>query len=107
MTPIVWLVLLPGAACAKPLSLSPTWWPRSDYDRFIGPVQHTVRTTADAATGTQGAVADAALTTVLTQVALTAGAPISYVGIRSLVYYDAKTGETRTSRHAGHQGAGE
>ena len=32
----------------------------------------------------------------VTQVALTAGAPVSYFGIVSLVYYDAKTGKTYT-----------
>ena len=39
---------------------------------------------------------DAALTTAVTQVATTAGAPISYFGIMSLVYYDAKTKKIST-----------
>ncbi len=118
MIRLVPLVLLGGIACGKPVSLSPAKWPKSEYDRFMGSIQNTVRTTADVATGTRGAVtvayggfaaragletlkrggnaADAALTTALTQVALTAGAPISYFGIMSLVYYDAKTGKTST-----------
>ena len=91
MTRVVLLVALLGAACAKPVSLSPAEWPQPEYDRFLGPVQNTVRTTADMATGSHGAVtvayggfaaraglealkrggnaADAALTTALTQVA--------------------------------------
>ena len=118
MTRVVLLVALLGAACAKPVSLSPAEWPKPEYDRFLGPVQNTVRTTADMATGSHGAVtvayggfaaraglealkrggnaADAALTTALTQVAVTAGAPVSYFGIMSLVYYDAKSGTTST-----------
>ncbi|MCX4850647.1 gamma-glutamyltransferase [Streptomyces sp. NBC_00893] len=43
-----------------------------------------------------GNAVDAALTTALTQVALTAGAPISYFGIMSLVYFEAKTGRVHT-----------
>ncbi|RKS88641.1 gamma-glutamyltranspeptidase/glutathione hydrolase [Sphingosinicella microcystinivorans] len=38
-----------------------------------------------------GSAVDAAMTTALTQIALTAGAPVSYFGIQSLVYYEAKT----------------
>ncbi len=39
---------------------------------------------------------DAALTTALAQVALTAGAPISYFGMMSLVYYEASTETVHT-----------
>ena len=35
---------------------------------------------------------DAALTTAVTQIAVTAGSPVSYFGIMALVYDDAKTG---------------
>jgi gamma-glutamyltranspeptidase/glutathione hydrolase len=43
-----------------------------------------------------GSAIDAALTTALTQVALTAGAPISYFGIMSLVYFEKKSGKVYT-----------
>jgi len=43
-----------------------------------------------------GNAIDAALATALTQVALTGGAPISYFGILSLIYYDARTGKIET-----------
>ncbi len=96
--------------------LSPERW-AGEYDRFMA-AQLVDRTEAGVATGLNGAVAvaynglaaraglealmqgggaiDAALTTALTQVALTAGAPISYFGILSLVYYDAGAGRVHT-----------
>jgi gamma-glutamyltranspeptidase/glutathione hydrolase len=43
-----------------------------------------------------GNALDAALTAALAQVALTAGAPISYFGIMSLVYLDAKSGQVHS-----------
>lgn len=43
-----------------------------------------------------GSAADAALTTALAQVALTAGSTVSYAGIMAVVYYDASTGKTST-----------
>jgi gamma-glutamyltranspeptidase len=43
-----------------------------------------------------GNAADAALTTALAQVALSAGAAISYAGILTAVYYDAATGKVYT-----------
>ena len=43
-----------------------------------------------------GNAMDAALTTALTQIATTAGSPVSYFGIMSLVYYDAKTRQVST-----------
>jgi gamma-glutamyltranspeptidase / glutathione hydrolase len=111
-----------AAVAASPASaqrpdLSPGRWPAGEEARYHGQ-QNAVRSTAGVATGTNGAVTvaygayaaraglealkqggsaiDAALTTALTQVALTAGAPISYFGIMSLVYYDAKTGQIST-----------
>lgn len=97
-------------------STHPDGW-RADYDRFLA-AQSVDRSSAGAASGRQGAVAvaynglaaragleamkqggnaiDAALTAAVTQVALTAGAPISYFGILSLVYYDAESGEVVT-----------
>ena len=98
------------------LDLSPTTW-QDDYDRTMQ-AQLVDRTEAGVATGTRGAVTvaynglaaraglealmqggnaiDAAMTTALTQVALTAGAPISYFGTMSLVYYEAATGRVHT-----------
>lgn len=96
--------------------LSPARW-RADYERFLS-AQDVTRTEAGHASGTNGAVTvaynglaaraglealkqggnaiDAALTAANMQVALTAGAPISYFGILSLVYYDAKSGKVYT-----------
>ena len=107
-------VLLAG--CAGAVELSPERW-SEDYDRFMQS-QLADRTEAGVATGSNGAVTvaynglaaraglealrqggnaiDAAMTTALTQVALTAGAPISYFGIMSLVYYDAATDRVYT-----------
>jgi gamma-glutamyltranspeptidase / glutathione hydrolase len=92
-------------------------WGAGERERYLAE-QTQVRTTAGAASGKNGAVTvaysayaaraglealkqggtaiDAALTTALTQVALKAGAPISYFGIMSLVYLDAKTGRIHT-----------
>lgn len=95
-----------------PLTLNPSTWPNGEYDLLMG-AQHLVRTAAGYAEGTQGAVTvayggiaaraglealksggsaiDAALTAAMMQIAITAGGPVSYFGIQSLVYYDAKT----------------
>ena len=43
-----------------------------------------------------GSAMDAALTTALTQVALSAGAWVSYAGLMTLVVYDAETGEVHS-----------
>lgn len=97
--------------------LSPSRWPPGEYGKYLS-AQAVERARAGAAKGHHGAVSvsynalaaraglealkqggsaiDAALTTALAQVALTAGAPISYFGILSLVYYDAKSGRTHT-----------
>ena len=102
-----------GSSRTEAANLSPTRW-QEDYDRYLA-AQHVERTRAGVATGFRGAVTvaynalaaraglealeqggnamDALLTAGLAQVALTAGAPISYFGILSLVYYDAKSGE--------------
>ena len=103
-------------ATADQVSLDPDLW-RSDYDDFMKQ-QLMKRTSAGSATGSNGAVSvaynalaaraglealkqggnamDAILTAALSQVTLTAGAPISYFGIMSLVYYDAASGEVHT-----------
>jgi gamma-glutamyltranspeptidase/glutathione hydrolase len=99
------------------VNLTPAAWPAGEYERFMK-AQDVDRTDAGVATGRAGAVTvaynglaaraglealkqggnaiDAAMTAALTQVALTAGAPISYFGIMSLVYYDAASGKVYT-----------
>jgi gamma-glutamyltranspeptidase / glutathione hydrolase len=98
-------------------TLSPDTWPAGEYLHFLQ-AQDVVHANAGYAEGSSGAVTvaynglaaraglealkkggnaiDAAMTAALTQVALTAGAPVSYFGILSLVYYDAKTGKVQT-----------
>jgi gamma-glutamyltranspeptidase/glutathione hydrolase len=108
---------LPAAASSAPgVSLSPHGW-RADYDRYMAR-QLFDRTTAGTARGLRGAVTvaynalaaraglealkrggnamDAALTTAMAQIVLTAGAPISFFGIQSLVCYDARTRRAHT-----------
>jgi gamma-glutamyltranspeptidase/glutathione hydrolase len=109
------LMLAVEPAAAGPLS--PAGWPAGEYQRFLE-AQGVKHPEAGHAEGSAGAVTvaynglaaraglealqrggnaiDAAMTAALTQVALTAGAPISYFGILSLVYYDAATGKTHT-----------
>ena len=118
--------LLPAVAvaCAAALltaqtrvTLSPKAWPKGEYERFMA-AQDVKRTEAGVATGMNGAVTvanngvaaraglealaqggnaiDAAMTAAVTQVAASAGAPISYFGILSLVYYDAASGKVYT-----------
>lgn len=112
------LLLLPVAGCLPGRSDPPASWTPQEQAHFLGPQQAAIRTQAGSATGTRGAVTvaynayaaragldvlqrggnamDAALTTAVTQVATTAGAPISYFGIMSLVYYDAKSRSVST-----------
>lgn len=116
------------AATKGRIDLSPKNWPAGEYARFMK-AQGIDRTTAGSAKGKKGAVTvaygalaaraglealkqggnaiDAAMTTALAQVALTMGAPISYFGIMSLVYYDAKTGKTHTMNAEWNTVAGE
>ena len=108
---VLLLLPLPAAAADDDADLRPAQW-RQDYDRYLE-AQSEYRRDAGVATGENGAVSvaynalaaraglealkqggnamDALLTSALAQVALTAGAPISYFGIMSLVYYDAST----------------
>ena len=120
--PVAALLLIAAVGCTAPeptpavADLSPAIW-QADYDQFMA-AQLVERASAGVATGSSGAVTvaynglaaraglealkqggnaiDAAMTTVLAQVALTGGAPISYFGIMSLVYYDAATGDVHT-----------
>lgn len=120
LLPAVVLLAVAGPAAAQAASavdLSPRTWPKGEYQRLMA-AQDVDRTRAGHAQGRNGAVtvaynglaaraglealkrggtaADAALTTALMQVALTAGAPVSYFGIMSFVYYDARTGQVTT-----------
>jgi len=110
-------LLATTGAPPQEVDLSSRAWPKGEYQRFIA-AQNVVRTEAGIASGTNGAVTvayngiaaraglealaqggnaiDAALTAAVTQVTVTAGAPISYFGILSLVYYDAATGTVST-----------
>ena len=111
-------VAAPGAQAPQPVGdISPSVWPKGEFERFLA-AQNVDRTKAGMATGRNGAVTvayngiaaraglealakggnaiDAAMTAAVTQVAATAGAPISYFGILSLVYYDASTGKVHT-----------
>lgn len=106
-----------SAAAAPRIDLSPRSWPKGEYERFMA-AQSVDRTMAGSAKGIHGAVTvaysglaaraglealkqggnaiDAALTAALAQIVLGAGAPISYFGILSLVYHEARTGRTYT-----------
>ena len=103
-------------AAADSVDLSPETW-RAEYEAFMAK-QLVDRERAGVATGKNGAVTvaynalaaqaglealeqggsamDALLTAALAQIALTAGAPISYFGIMSLVYYDAESKTVHT-----------
>ena len=99
----------PGAA-----NLSPSAWPDGELEQYQTLVSEPfldnpeVVGSKGAITGTYyslaqragfealrqgGSSVDAALTTALTQIALDAGAVISYFGILQMVHYDAGTGE--------------
>lgn len=93
-------------------------WPVGEYEHYLLEVQAARRERSQVATGKNGAVTvalngfaaraglealkqggsavDAALTAALTQVAVTAGGPVSYFGILSLVVYDAESGRVVT-----------
>ncbi len=107
---------LAASKAADSVDLSPSTW-QADYDAFMAQ-QLVDRERAGVATGKNGAVTvaynalaaraglealkqggnaiDALLTTALAQVVLTAGAPISYFGTMSLVYYDAESETVHT-----------
>jgi len=95
-------------------TLHPAAWPAGDYEQLLQR-QHLVRTQAGYAEGRNGAVTvaygglaaraglealksggsalDAAMTAAMMQVTITMGAPVSFFGIQSLVYYEAATGK--------------
>jgi gamma-glutamyltranspeptidase / glutathione hydrolase len=104
----------PGYRRAK---FHPEDWPEGDLDRYLR-LQNTLGQAPPEAEGARAMIAgtsapfavhaglevlkhggnavDAALTTSLTQVALTAGATISYAGILTAIHYDAKSGRVET-----------
>lgn len=107
----------PVATGENGVDLSPANWPAGEYDQFMA-AQNVDRTTAGTASGYNGAVTvaysglaaraglealkqggtamDAAMTSAMAQIALTAGSPISYFGMMSLVYYDAASDQVYT-----------
>jgi gamma-glutamyltranspeptidase/glutathione hydrolase len=120
--PFAWLLtcsLIAGAAIQekRSVNLSPAAWPEGEYEKYLK-AQDVDHAKAGVGSGRNGAVTvaynglaaraglealkqggnaiDAAMTAAVTQVAVTAGAPISYFGIMSLVYYDAKTKKVYT-----------
>lgn len=98
-------------------NLSPANWPAGEYQRYME-AQGVDRTRAGHAKGRKGAVTvaynalaaraglealrqgggavDAAMTAALAQVVLTAGSPISFFGILSMVYFEAATGKVHS-----------
>ncbi len=117
LTLVLTVVSAAAQAPSAVADISPATWPKGEFERFIA-AQNVDRTRAGVATGRNGAVTvayngiaaraglealarggnalDAALTAAVTQVTVTAGAPISYFGILSLVYYEASSGKVYT-----------
>ena len=99
---------------ATAVNLSPAQWPDGEWDKYIE-IENTERPGNPEAIGSKGAVSgsyhglaqragfeallqggssvDAAMTTAMAQIALGAGAGISYFGIMGMVHYDADSGE--------------
>ena len=110
---LAWLpgVLVAASVCAA--DLSPDRWPaaiRADVERkeafSYPPYARTVEGDRGLVTGTLspiaihsgaealrqgGTAADAAATAALTEIATSAGGPVTYAGVLQLLYYDAKT----------------
>ncbi|MDE0348760.1 MAG: gamma-glutamyltransferase [Gammaproteobacteria bacterium] len=103
-----------GQAEAPAVDLSPGGWPAGEWEKYLAledvafPGNPLVEGRQGAVTGSYHALAqraglealrqggssvDAAMTTALTQVALGAGAVISYFGIITMVHYDAAADE--------------
>jgi gamma-glutamyltranspeptidase/glutathione hydrolase len=115
-------------APTKSIDLTTASWADGEAERYLA-AQSVDRTVAGHASGFNGAVTvayggyaaraglealkqgggalDAAMTAALAQVALTGGAPVSYFGIMSLVYYEAKTGKVHTMNAEWNTVAGE
>ena len=99
---------------ATAVNLSPAQWPEGEWAKYIE-IENTERPGNPEAIGSKGAVSgsyhglaqragfeallqggssvDAAMTTAMAQIALGAGAGISYFGIMGMVHYDAASGE--------------
>ena len=99
------------------VDLSPAKWPKGDLNKtiaenrpwgrpkpeaqgdrgMVGGTTQALAVRAGMEALRQGGTAmDAACVTALTQITLAAGATISYAGIMSVVYYEAKTGKIQT-----------
>ncbi len=109
------LILAGCQTSDKPQTLAASGWPAAEREKYMAIEGMAIAPSNPEATGEMGAVtgsfhgyaqraglealkqggtsADAAMTTALTQVALGAGAVISYFGIMSVVHYDAASGE--------------
>ncbi|MEI9984797.1 MAG: hypothetical protein WDN69_17270 [Aliidongia sp.] len=108
--------LLALASAAEAADLSPSAWPQADRERAEQTeAQRWDPETARSAAGTDGVIsatvspiavqaglqalkqggtaADAAATVALTQITTQLGSVVSYAGIMTLLYYDAKTGK--------------
>ncbi len=118
MKRVALVIAVAGCGTGTGGTVAPAQWFAQDAVHYLDQVQLETRTKAIAATGNRGAVTvaygpfaaraglavlqrggnamDAALTTAVTQIAVTAGSPVSYFGIMALVYYDAKTGKIST-----------
>jgi gamma-glutamyltranspeptidase/glutathione hydrolase len=103
------------------VDLSPAGWPAGELDRYReltgerGQSKAVAEADTAMVTGTTGAIAtraglealrqggtaaDAAITTALTQIAMAAGAWVSYAGFMNMIYYDAASKRVHTL-HAG------
>ena len=110
------LATLPAESGPRP-RLLPGRWPKQELNRYLAlenewgqPQPEAVASKAMIAGTTGplaihagfqalrhgGTAADAAITTALAQIALSAGGAISYAGMMTVVYYDAKTARTYT-----------
>ena len=104
----------PGNDASTAVNLSPAQWPAGEWEKYIE-IENTERPGNPEAIGSKGAVSgsyhglaqragfeallqggssvDAAMTTAMAQIALGAGAGISYFGVMGMVHYDAASGE--------------
>ena len=110
----VWAQSAATPSMGRPVDLSPAAWPEGEFARLIernrswGVSCPAASGDGDMVAGTTQALAvragvealrqggsamDAACVTALAQIALNAGATVSYAGIMTLVYYEADSGE--------------
>ncbi len=121
LVPLIWLQSVRSPAPAMPFA--PDQWPKKELDHYLAlqsdffdsQTKTGLDSSAEASKGIiatvaeplavhagikvlqqGGNAADAALTTSLAQIALTAGAAISYAGVMTAVYYDAASDKVYT-----------